>query len=205
MKLFATIISVIFHPLLMCSYGSLIFFFLLKGSAYDLMLTLKFKIIISSMIFSFSFLLPVVNIFLLYKLKRINSIRLEDQSERTFPYIMTSCFYFGLFYLFLEIPIPIIKIFIFGAGLSILFTALINLRYKISAHMVGIGGLLASLILISYTMQYNAITIVASLFILSGLIVSCRLYLNAHLPKQIYSPNHLPVLKFAPQHLPIQF
>lgn len=53
--------------------------------------------------------------------------------------------------------------------------------------MVGIGGLLASLILISYVMQYNAIPIMAVLLVLSGLIATCRLFLNAHLPRQVYS------------------
>ena len=187
MKLFANIISVVLHPLLMCTYGSLIFFFLLKGSPYDIMLTLKFKLIITAMIFSFSFMLPVVNIFILYKLKRIHSFTLQDQNERTFPYIMTSCFYFGLFYLFLDIQIPLLKTFIFGAGLSILFTALINFRYKISAHTVGIGGLLASLILITYAMRYDAVILISGLFVLSGLVATCRLYLNRHFPKQVYA------------------
>lgn len=187
MKLFANIISIILHPLLMCTYGSLIFFFLLKGSPYDIMLTLKFKLIITAMIFSFSCMLPVVNIFILYKLKRIHTFTLQDQNERTFPYIMTSCFYFGLFYLFLDIQIPLLKTFIFAAGLSILFTAIINLKYKISAHTVGIGGLLTSLILIAYAMRYDAVLLICGLFILGGLVASSRLYLKRHVPQQVYA------------------
>ena len=188
MKNFANIISVIFHPLLMCSYGSLIFFFLLKGSVYDFMTPLKLKWIISAMVFSFSFVLPVFNIYTLYKLKRVSSFTLKNQSERTFPYIITSCFYFGLFYLFLDLNIwPSIKILIFGAGLAILLTALINLKYKISAHMVGVGGLVGSIIVVSFIIKYNAVPELASLFLLSGIIAASRLYLKAHQPKQIYS------------------
>lgn len=172
----------------MCSYGSIIFFFFLKGSIYDYMTPLKLKWIISAMIFSFSFILPVINIFILYKLKRISSFTLEEQRERTFPYILTSCFYFGLFYLFLDLNIwPSIKVLIFGGGLSVLLTAIVNVRYKISAHAVGIGGLIGSLMMISYVLKYNAVPEISILMLLAGIIASSRLYLQSHKPSQIYS------------------
>lgn len=172
----------------MCSYGSFLFFFFLTGSVYDFMTPLKTKWIISSMVFCFSFILPVINIYALYKMKRISSFTLKDQSERTFPYIVTSCFYFGLFYLFLDLNIwASIKILIFGAGLAILLTALINLKYKVSAHMVGVGGLVGSLMIVSFVIKYNAVPELALLFLLSGVIATSRLYLQAHEPRQIYS------------------
>lgn len=188
MRSFANIVSVLFHPLLMCSYGSIIFFFFLKGSIYDYMTPLKLKWIISAMIFSFSFILPVINIYILYKLNRISTFTLKEQSERTFPYILTSCFYFGLFYLFLDLNIwPSIKVLIFGGGLSVLLTAIVNLKYKISAHTVGIGGLIGSLMMISLVLKYNAVPEIAVLFLIAGIIATSRLYLEAHSPKQIYS------------------
>lgn len=148
----------------------------------------KLKWVISAMIFSFSFILPVINIYILYKLNRISTITLEKQNERTFPYIITSCFYFGLFYLFLDLNIwPSIKVLIFGGGLSVLLTAIINLKYRISAHTVGIGGLIASLIMVSYVLKYNAVPEIAVLFLIAGLVASSRLYLEAHKPSQIYS------------------
>lgn len=140
------------------------------------------------MIFSFSFVLPVINIYILYKLNRISSLTLENQNERTFPYIITSCFYFGLFYLFLDLNIwPSIKVLIFGGGLSVLLTAIINLKYRISAHAVGIGGLIASLMMVSFVLKYNAVPEIAFLFLLAGLIAAARLYLEAHKPSQVYS------------------
>lgn len=171
----------------MCSYGSLLFFFFLKGSVYYYLTPFNLKWIITAMIFSFSFILPVINIYILYRLNRISSLKMEDQKERTFPYVLTSCFYFGLFYLFLDLSVwPSIKILIFGGGLTILLTAIINMRYKISAHMVGIGGLLGSLIVISYVLKYNAVPQIAVVVLIAGIIATSRLYLKAHEPKQIY-------------------
>jgi hypothetical protein len=179
----------------MCSYGSLLFFFFLSGSMYDLITPLKLKIIITLMVFSFSFVLPVINIFLLYKMKRISSFTLNNQEERTFPYVLTSCFYFGLFYLFIDLNIwPEIKILVFGAGLAILLTAMINRWYKISAHMVGVGGLLGSLLIISFVFKLNVIPVIAFLILLSGVIATCRLYLKAHSNGEIYSGFVLGIL-----------
>jgi hypothetical protein len=147
------------------------------------------------MIFSFSFILPVINIYILYRLNRISSLKLEDQKERTFPYVLTSCFYFGLFYLFLDLSVwPSIKVLIFGGGLSILLTALINLKFRISAHMVGIGGLIGSLLVVSYVLKYNSVPQISVLIILAGLIAASRLYLKAHEPKQVYSGFFLGLL-----------
>jgi hypothetical protein len=188
MKSVANIVSVVFHPLLMCTYGSLTLFFLFKGSIYDFMTTTRLKLIICSMIFSFSFFLPVINMYILYKLGRISTLTIKDQKERTFPYFVTSCFYFGLFYLFLDLSIwPSIKVLVFGAGLAILLTALINMRFKISAHMVGAGGLLGSVIIVSMAIKYNAVPLICVLILICGLIATSRLYLKAHEPRQIYS------------------
>jgi membrane-associated phospholipid phosphatase len=93
-----------------------------------------------------------------------------------------------LFYLFLDLNIwPSIKVLIFGGGVSVLLTAIINLKYKISAHTVGIGGLIGSLMMISLVLKYNAVPEIAILFLIAGIIATCRLYLDAHSPKQIYA------------------
>ncbi|MGZ3932559.1 MAG: hypothetical protein ACXVP0_14860 [Bacteroidia bacterium] len=188
MQILARTVSVIFHPLLMCSYGSLIFFFGFKGSVIDFVMLPRLKLVLTSMIFCFTFLLPLINVYILYRLKRVSTFTIEDQKERTFPYVVTACFYFGLFYLFMGLNIlPHIKMLIFGAGTAILLTALINMRYKISAHMVGLGGLLSAIILVAFALRYNAVFMVCTILLITGLTGSGRLYLKAHRPSQIYT------------------
>jgi membrane-associated phospholipid phosphatase len=53
--------------------------------------------------------------------------------------------------------------------------------------MVGVGGLLGSLLIISFVFKLNTIPVIAFLFLLSGLIASSRLYLKAHSRDEIYS------------------
>jgi hypothetical protein len=186
-KTVALIISVVMHPLLMATYGCLMLFFVIHGTIYDYMTPFENKWRISSIVFAFSFLFPALNIFILYKLKRIPSLTLSEQQHRTYPYIMTSLFYFGLYYLLLDTGIwSVIKLFLLGGGLAILITALINLKYKISAHMVGIGGLLGGLIAISSLTQFDMTSYYILVIMVAGLIGFARLILKEHQPYQLY-------------------
>jgi hypothetical protein len=188
MKAFSLFVSVIFHPLLMATYGCLLLLFGIRHTVYDYLTTFDTKWRISVIVFMFSFIFPVVNIWILYKLKRLPALTLSNQRDRTFPYIMTSMFYYGLYYLLMDINIwSTIKIFIIGAGTAILLTALINIKYKISAHMVGIGGLLGALISVSYLIRFNMTLYYIPVIVIAGVIGLARLHLGEHKPSQIYS------------------
>jgi len=188
MRGLALFISVVFHPLLMATYGCLLVFYGIKGTVYDFMTPPETKWRICLIVFVFSFLFPVLNIVVLYKLKRIPSLTLSNQADRTFPYIMTSIFYLGLFYLLKDVNIwNSVKLFVLGGGLAILLTALINIKYKISAHMVGIGGLFGVLVSLSYLIKFDMTVFYIAVIILAGLIGMSRLYLEEHRPSQLYT------------------
>lgn len=188
MKGLALTLSVIFHPLLMATYGCLLVFFGIRHTVYDYMTPFDTKWRISVIVFLFSFMFPVLNIIILYKLKRIPSLTLSGQEERTFPYIMTALFYFGLFYLLKDINIwNSIKLFILGGGLGILLTAIVNLKYKISAHMVGLGGLLGVLLSLSYLIKFDMTLFYVSVILIAGLVGMARLFLQEHKPSQLYT------------------
>jgi hypothetical protein len=172
----------------MATYGCLLLFFGIKDTVYDYLTEFNTKWRISLIVFMFSFVFPVLNIYILYKLKRVPSMILSNQRDRSFPYIMTSLFYFGLFYLLMDINIwPSVKLFIIGGGIAILMTALINLRFKISAHMVGVGGLLGVLISVSYLIKFDMTIFYIIVIILAGFIGFARLQLEEHKPYQLYS------------------
>src|SRR5687767_15944603 len=99
MRPFAHLVSIVLHPLLIATYGCLLLFFAIKDTVYDFLTSPGIKWRITMIVFLFSFLFPVLNIYILYKMKRIPAITLSRQRDRTIPYFMTSLFYFGLFYL----------------------------------------------------------------------------------------------------------
>jgi hypothetical protein len=188
MRGFFIFISFLFHPMLMTTYGALLMFFGIKNTIFDYMTNFEVKWRVSIIVFMFSFIFPALNILVLYKLKRLPSLSLSNPSDRTFPYIMTSLFYFGLFYLLKDVNIwNELKLLVLGGGIAILFCALINLKTKISAHMTGVGGLLGSIISLSYIIRFDMTLFYILAIVVAGLVGAARLYLKEHRPAQIYS------------------
>lgn len=187
MKKLANIISSLFHPLLMATYGCLLLFFGLTNSVYYLFTPLRIKIVITIVVFAFTFLLPVLNLLILYKMKYISSLKIESRNQRTFPLIMTSLCYFGLYYMILDFNVwPTVKLFILGGALCIFFAAIINIWWKISAHMIGIGGVIGALVALCYFTQMPVFVAISGCVLLAGLIGFARLYLDSHTEGQIY-------------------
>lgn len=175
------------HPLLMATYVCVLLFFGIHNTVYDYLTPFETKWRISIIVFMFSFVFPVLNIYILVKLKRIPNLTLSNQKDRTFPLFITALFYFGLFYLLMDINIwNSIKLFIIGGAVCILITTLINLKYKISAHMVGLGGVLGILISVSYLIRFDMTPYYIIIIIITGIVAFARLVLNEHKPAQLY-------------------
>ncbi len=188
MRFTAFLISIAFHPLLMATYGCLLLFFGIKNSLFEMLTPWAGKVQITITVFVFTFVLPVLNILIMYKLKKIKGITLSNPSERSFPYLVTAIFYFGLFYLLYDLRIwESIKYFILCAGIAILLAALINTRYKISAHMTGIGGITGMLIALSLSLHFDFIPYIIGSVIVGGFTGWARIHLKEHNPGQIYS------------------
>ncbi|MBI3517759.1 MAG: hypothetical protein HY062_00180 [Bacteroidetes bacterium] len=188
MKSIANIISYLFHPLLMATYGCLLVFFGLTNTIYYVFTPLKLKLILTLTVFAFTFLLPALNLLILYKLNYVSSLKIEKREERTFPLIMTALCYFGLFYMMYDFNIwPAIKLVILGGGVCILCAAIINLWWQISAHMIGVGGLLGMLFAIGYYMQMPVFIAISMCLLIAGCIGFARLSLKAHTPAQVYA------------------
>ena len=81
---FAKIISVLFHPLLMPTYGFALLFYTKNYIATFTADNVKYLIL--SITFLFTFLLPALNALILLKMKRIRSLEMEDPQERVIPY-----------------------------------------------------------------------------------------------------------------------
>ena len=148
----------------------------------------RIKLLIIGITFLFTFLLPTINALILLRIGRIRSLEMETTSERVIPYGSAVLYYFALFYLFFNADFPsIFKILILGAAISILLTMLINYRWKISAHTIGIGGLTGAALGIIYRLQLDMHYVLMLLLFLSGVIGYARLKLKAHSPAQVYS------------------
>lgn len=187
MTKFATILSYLFHPLLMATYGCLFVFFGLSHSLFALYTPLKIKWVITLLVFSFTFCLPVLNMLLLLKLKQISSLHLEKKEERVIPMLLTVVAYFALYYLLKDFNIwPTIKLLVLGAGIAILIAALITKWWQISAHLIGIGGILGMLFAFSFYLQMPVFMALSAIIVIAGFVGFARLKLQAHTQSQVY-------------------
>lgn len=61
---------------------------------------------------------------------------------------------------------------------------IINLKWKISAHLCSVGGMFAFIIGVSYKMAINPLGLIIAALIISALVGISRVELKAHTPSQ---------------------
>lgn len=102
MKSIATIISTVFQPLLMPTYGvMLIFAYTYFGEIYSH----RFWQIITPVLF-FSFIIPAVLIYMLFKIGIISDLSLKVRKERIYPYLITLLSYTAMIVYYQRMNMP---------------------------------------------------------------------------------------------------
>lgn len=181
------IISVLLHPLLMPTYGLIIL--LNSGTHYSFIPWPAQKILYTVIILS-TFLIPVSIIPFLMSFKLINNLQMNERKERFIPLIVSVVSYGFGFYLINKLPfhVPIfIKLLVSGSLVLIILNLIINIKWKISAHLIGIGGLLAFVLAFSIVFYANLIDVILLVSIFSGVVAVARLNLQVHNPSQVYT------------------
>lgn len=182
----ARIISTVLHPLFMTVYGVSLLFVLTDDT--HIRMGTYFWFVLP--VFILSCLMPANGIFLLRRFNLIKDYTLSDKKERFGPlfitfvsYVILLCFYsfrtYVPFWFIGTITIPLVLLII---------ASVINIWWKISIHMMGIGGLIGCTLSISYLIKgANPYWIFMILFVLAGCLGTARLVLKRHTPAQIYS------------------
>jgi len=185
MRTFLKIISYIFQPLLMPLYGMIL---LMQTSLFGLF-PLSYHIIAIAGTFLFTAILPALPILMMMRRGQIKDMFISKQEERTMPYLFSMLSYiFWVFFLWRTLLFPMeFVVMAAGSVLSVFLMVIINLKWKISAHLAGIGGLVGGIFGASYLMAINPIYIIILSIIVSGLVAVSRIYLKAHTPLQTFA------------------
>jgi membrane-associated phospholipid phosphatase len=69
----------------------------------------------------------------------------------------------------------------------LVITLIVNLKWKISAHMIGLGGVTGAITAISQKFSIDLLFVLLLLIFISGIVGWARLYLYAHKPSQVYT------------------
>ncbi|UHG92978.1 phosphatase PAP2 family protein [Spirosoma oryzicola] len=152
--------------------------------------TLRISLLV--LIFIGTFAVPALLIYYLFRSGYVRTLQLDTLSDRRLPYFLTAFVYTGVTFLFafrmqlLSSIAPGIAILLGSITVSILLVGLISLYWQISAHSVGISGVVGAIAgIIVKSSQTDLVLVLLILIMLAGMIASARLQLNAHTPDQV--------------------
>jgi len=197
MRIFAKAISFIFHPLMILTFIAVILLlinpYLFGKSSIDQGWW------ILAQVFMTTYLMPAFAVVIMKNLGLIQSLEIEERTERIIPYIST-----GIFYLWVFMSVKsnntfpqVFTIAVLGGTISLFLAFFINNFTKVSAHAAGVGGLVGMTLVImrwfSYSYFYWGIErieipvywILIVVLLIAGLVCSSRLYLKVHEPRDI--------------------
>jgi len=182
----ALLLSVVFQPLLMPSlvFG-LLFFAVPQASS----IPESFKVRLFYLIVTSTLLIPMVLMLGLRWSGMVKSLHFEEKSERRTPFILVTLFYLLTTY-FLKEKTELDPILWQGMGIITFSVALltgVTFFWKMSAHTIGIGGVLGVLAVFGmYFPSLDLAYLLVATLLLGGLVASARLYLDAHRPAEVY-------------------
>ncbi|MBR5782098.1 MAG: hypothetical protein IKY27_08995 [Bacteroidales bacterium] len=178
----AKFISVITHPALLPTWMLLVFInsgiFKISFLRADISLAI---------VFVTTFVIPILILFVLKKLKLIKSLTMERREERFIPiFIMvlflysTSRFFTGV------IALALYNFYLIANLVLCVLVFWINMYWKISFHSCGWGAFTAMLFIMSTIASNIYLSYFLASILISGLVGWARLKLKSHSESQLY-------------------
>lgn len=129
---------------------------------------------------------PITSALMLKRAGLIGSLQMPDRLERIAPYAITLVYYGMAFYLLRKTPLhPLVNALFLGVLLALLLTMVITTLWKISAHMVGVGGLVGALFGITVVHGLDLFAVLIAVIAMGGLLGTARLAVSDHTQGQV--------------------
>jgi len=184
MRIAARLLSYICHPLLFTTYLVVLLGFLMP----------RFLLIPIAAIWKFAgfvaiitFVFPAANLLMLKAFGSIKSLEMNTRKDRILPFFMIAIFYgvvSSMFFYKVSVNVNFNKLMFIAAALTAV-AAIITLFYKISIHSLAMGGALGIILPLNKTAGGELLLPAAGLIVLAGLVMSARLYLQAHTLREV--------------------
>jgi hypothetical protein len=184
-RVIATIISYIFHPLFIPLY---ITYFILEVRAYEFSGINEWDKILKLLLIAITCtFMPLVSVLLLRALNFIDSIYLKTQKDRIVPFIICMTFYFSVWFYFkknhMETELVSMALAIFNASVA---GFLLNIVMKVSMHAIAVGVMTTFIAILAFYETVNFSLYLTIALLISGLVCTSRLIVSDHRPKEIY-------------------
>ena len=178
----ARIVSLVFTPFYLPILGLIALFTL----SYLRQMPWPYKLQVLIMVYLFTVLLPTVLIHLYRRYHGWTLIQLGNKERRMVPYVISILCYFACAYWMDYMHIPHFMSNIVTAALFIqIVCALINVWWKISAHMAAIGGVAGALFVFAEVFGFNPVWWHCLVFVVAGILGTSRMILRQHTLLQV--------------------
>jgi membrane-associated phospholipid phosphatase len=149
----------------------------------------KQQLLLLGLVFGITYVIPVLALIILKSLGLIQSFQVTTIRERRMPVLlMTLLFYLlgntlGRFSILEDLGL-----LFYGTSCSLLLSYLFfAFHLKSSLHLLSMGSALGFFLVIMNLYSLSLLPIVMVLILLTGLVASSRLYLNAHTSRELVS------------------
>ena len=179
------LVSILLHPMFMPLLALHLTLLVLPSLAFTLSQNLL--LIYGILVFS-TMVLPLASIFWLMRKGKVSSLEMSNHKERSLPLFKTVIWMSFGYYLLQNLLFytPILKAELLGAIIIILIAAIVSKFWKISLHLLGIGGVVG--VFIALQIMHGDFLYLLLLFILlSGLLGVARIKQKAHNYSQVYA------------------
>jgi hypothetical protein len=185
MKTAANIITYVFHPLLLATY-----LVLLLGLFIPRFLLIPPGAVVTfaGFVFVMTFVLPVANLIMLKAFGSLSSLRMPTREERLVPFTLITIIYAivtVMFFYKVSVNVNFNKVMLIVAAMVLLATVG-TLFEKISVHSLGICGVLGIMLPLNKSVENGTMLLpTVIVIVIAGMVMSSRLYLNEHTPRQV--------------------
>jgi membrane-associated phospholipid phosphatase len=180
LRISARVLSAIFTPFYVPTVGFLALFLF----TYLRMLPLSYQIVVLGIVYAFT--VPMLGIYIYQKINGWSLRHLGHKEKRIVPYAMTILSYVCCLLLMYRLSIPrSLSGIIVAALMAMIICAVINVWWKISAHMTAIGEFVGGLVSFSFVFYYNPLGWFCFAILLSGALGTSRIILRQHSLSQV--------------------
>ena len=175
----ANVLTTVLSPLLMPTYGV----FLALWISVLCLLPYGTRVSVLLMCMGITCIFPLIFLSVLRHFKLVKSLDVKVREQRLIPYLFAVlCYLVAAYYLYYCHSPQWFIMFMVGSAITVLVMALINLKWKISAHMAGIGGVIALVYQIHVLglSAFDLFWLLCICIIVAGLLGSARLALKRH-------------------------
>lgn len=173
----ARVISAIFTPFSIPFLAFLILFLF----SYLRIMPIQYKLIVLGVVYCFTILMPTLTIFLFRKINGFSPEDLGERKRRFMPFLLTITSYVFCLVMMHRLNIPwYMTGIILAALIMMVICIVVNLKWKLSEHMAGVGAIVGGLVSFSALFGYNPLWWLCLFILIAGVLGTARIILQHH-------------------------